>query len=333
MKTLKNISNSETEQKLINSGREVITIEADAIRALAQRIDQAFVKACELILSATGRTIVTGMGKSGHIAKKIAATLASTGTPAFYVHPGEAGHGDFGMITHKDVIIALSHSGETPELLTLLPLIKHHDIPLISITGNSNSTLAKTSDALIDASIEKEACPLNLAPTASTSVALAWGDALAIALLKARGFTSEDFARSHPSGNLGRRLLLRIRDIMRTGDAIPTVFEHEAIQHVLIEMTQKHLGMTTVINQNKKIVGIFTDGDLRRTLSNKVDVHNTPVNEVMTPSFKAISQDSLAASALDTMEMHKITCLLVLNDDETLRGVVHMHDLLSEGIN
>lgn len=313
-------------------GQAVIKTEIAAVSALFDRIDDYFEKACLHLLECNGRVVVMGMGKSGHIAGKIAATLASTGTPAFFVHPGEAGHGDMGMITKYDVVLAISNSGETVEILTLLPIIKRLDIPLIVMSGRSNSTLAQAADVHLDVSVAKEACPLGLAPTASTTATLVMGDALAIALLEARGFTAEDFALSHPGGTLGRRLLLRTADIMRKDTAIPRVYDNATVSAALVEMTQKSLGMTTVMNMAGQLSGIYTDGDLRRTLDRGLDIHNTCIGEVMTRNFKTIHPRTLAEEALRTMESFKITSVLVLDEQQTLLGVVHLHDLLRAGV-
>ena len=318
--------------KLKALGLAVIRTEAQAVMTLLDRIDQEFVRACELMLRCEGRIVVIGMGKSGHIGNKIAATLASTGSPAFFVHPGEASHGDIGMITAKDVVLALSNSGETDEILVLLPLIKRLGVPLISLTGNPHSTLAHTATVNIDVSVEKEACPLGLAPTSSTTAALVMGDTLAIALLEARGFSEEDFARSHPGGRLGRRLLLKVCDIMHTDQDIPYVTKTATLRDALMEMTRKGLGMTAVIDNHKHVIGIFTDGDLRRTLDKQVDVHSTIISTVMTTSCKTIWAESLAVDALGIMQTHKITALLVVDAQKTLRGVLHMHDLLRAGV-
>jgi arabinose-5-phosphate isomerase len=283
------------------------------------------------LLACTGRIIVTGMGKSGHIARKIAATFASTGSPSFFVHCGEANHGDLGMITREDVVLALSNSGETGELLGMLPLIKRLNIPLICLSGKINSTLAKVANVYINTSIDEEACPLGLAPTSSTTATLVMGDALAVALLQAKGFTAQDFALYHPGGQLGRRLLLRIEDIMRTGEYIPKVCEDAGLNEALIEMTQKSLGMTTIVDQHDALKGVYTDGDLRRTLNRGLDVHTTKIKEVMTSNCKTISKEKLAAEALHLMESYKITALTVTNDNKVI-GIIHMHDLLSAGI-
>lgn len=309
------------------AARAVIETEQQAVGDLEQRIDGRFVSACRLIMECRGRVVVLGMGKSGHIAHKIAATLASTGTPSFFVHPGEAGHGDLGMITRDDVVIALSNSGETGEIITLLPVIKRLDVPLIALTGNPASTLGKTATVCLDVSVDREACPLGLAPTASTTASLVLGDALAIALLEARGFKAEDFARSHPGGSLGRRLLC-VRDVMHTGDEIPRVSETTILSQTLLEMSAKGLGMTAVLNDRGEVSGVFTDGDLRRTLDAGFDVHSTTTAEVMTRNGKTIAATSLAAEALRMMEEHRINALLVLDQDRQLVGVLNMHDLL-----
>jgi arabinose-5-phosphate isomerase len=306
-------------------------MEAEAVANLAQKLDQQFPKACELMLASTGRIIVTGMGKSGHIARKIAATLASTGTPAHFVHPGEASHGDMGMITAQDVVVALSNSGTAVEILTLLPLLKRLGVPLIAMTGNPDSALALASDAHLDTGVETEACPLDLAPTSSTTTALVMGDALAIALLEARGFTAEDFAFSHPGGKLGRKLLLKVADVMREGYAIPRVNSATKLIDALLEISQKGLGMTTVIDQDDVLLGLFTDGDLRRTLDKGLDVTSTPIREVMTTGAKTIGANHLAAEALNIMEQNKISALVVA-EGNSVRGVIHLMDLLREGI-
>ncbi|MCK5877721.1 MAG: KpsF/GutQ family sugar-phosphate isomerase [Candidatus Marithrix sp.] len=300
----------------------------EAVASLVDRIDTAFVQACEFMLQCEGRIVVIGMGKSGHIGNKIAATLASTGSPAFFVHPGEASHGDLGMITAKDVVVALSNSGETEEILVILPLIKRLAIPLITLTGDKNSTLAKTATVNIDVSVNKEACPLGLAPTSSTTAALVMGDALAVALLETKGFQAEDFARSHPGGKLGRRLLLLTSDIMHTGKAMPTVPTTATLRDALEEITQKGMGMTAIVEPDLKVVGIFTDGDLRRALDKQIDIHNTKITQIMTIAGKTITADYLAVDALTIMQNHKITAVLVVDEQQTLIGVLHMHDLL-----
>ncbi|CAK0757435.1 D-arabinose 5-phosphate isomerase KdsD [Gammaproteobacteria bacterium] len=314
--------------KLRRLGLAVIETEAAAVARLAQRIDDAFVNACFHLLACQGRIVVIGIGKSGHIGGKIAATLASTGSPAFFVHPGEASHGDLGMITAGDVVLALSNSGDTEEILTILPLIKRLGIPLITLTGKPDSPLARAATVNIDVGVEQEACPLGLAPTASTTAALAMGDALAISLLEARGFTTEDFARSHPAGRLGRRLLLRINDLMHTADGIPRVAQEVRVSEALVEMTRKGLGMTAVVDSAGIVVGIFTDGDLRRTLDHELDVHTVGIAEVMTRNFRHITPDLLAAEALQLMETHKINALLVIEESGLLVGAINMHDLL-----
>jgi arabinose-5-phosphate isomerase len=315
----------------IESGLRTIKMEVEAVGLLSSRVDQQFSIACETILACQGRVIVTGMGKSGHIGNKIAATLASTGTPAFFVHPGEASHGDLGMITKTDVVIAISNSGNTNEIVTLLPLIARLGIPLISMTGDEQSQLAKAACANLDVSVTIEACPLNLAPTTSTTVTLVMGDALAIALLEARGFNAEDFAFSHPSGALGRKLLLRVKDIMHEGDQIPVVTADKTLQDALIEMSQKGLGMTTIMSDDAKLVGIFTDGDLRRIIDLKVDFATTSVSDVMSADPKTIPQNMLAAEALTIMEKASITALIVEEKDH-ITGVLHLHDILRAGV-
>jgi len=314
--------------KLRALGLAVIQTESQAVAALAARIDDTFVHACEFMLKCEGRIVVIGMGKSGHIGSKIAATLASTGSPAFFVHPGEASHGDLGMITAKDVVLALSNSGETEEILAILPLIKRLDVALITLTGNKTSTLAMAASVNIDVSVEKEACPLGLAPTSSTTAALVMGDALAIALLEAKGFSAEDFARSHPGGRLGRRLLLLVRDIMHTGEEIPIVPITATLRDALVEMTRKGLGMTAIVENGRHVRGIFTDGDLRRVFDKQVDIHSTMITEVMTAPCKTLGAESLAVDALSLMQSHKITVLLVIDGQDSLIGVLHMHDLL-----
>ena len=314
---------------IVRSARAVIATEAAAIAELEPRVDGAFVEACRLILACRGRVVVTGMGKSGHVARKIAATLASTGTPAFFVHPGEASHGDLGMIQPDDVVLALSYSGETDELLFILPMIKRQDIPLLAITGRPNSSLASQADVHIDGSISTEACPLGLAPTTSTTAALVLGDALAIALLEARGFTSDDFARSHPAGSLGRRLLLRISDVMHAGDDVPRVPPEASITAALVEMTRKHLGMTAVVDEQQRLLGVFTDGDLRRALDDEdVNLRGATVAALMTRGPKTIGPDKLAAEAAQVMEKHQIHALLVVDDGQRVVGALNIHDLL-----
>ncbi|WP_407352413.1 KpsF/GutQ family sugar-phosphate isomerase [Luteimonas sp. R10] len=311
------------------SGRRVIEIETRGLEAIAARIDGAFSAACRLVLAGAGRVVCTGMGKSGHIARKIAATLASTGTPAFYVHPGEAGHGDLGMITDADVVLALSYSGESDEILMLLPVLKRQGNALIAMTGRARSTLAREADVHLDVSVPEEACPLDLAPTASTTATLAMGDALAVALLEARGFTADDFARSHPAGTLGRRLLLHIADVMHTGDDIPRVAENASLGDVLLEMSRKRLGMTAVVDADDRLLGLFTDGDLRRALADEgVDVHATRIVDVMTRTPITIGSDALAVEAARLMETHKINALLVVDGARRVVGALNIHDLL-----
>jgi len=314
------------------SALRAIRIERSAIEALEGRIDGQFSRACEIILACKGRVVVTGMGKSGHIGNKIAATLASTGTPSFFVHPGEASHGDLGMITSQDVVIAISNSGSTAEVVTIIPLIKRMGAPLISMTGNPESVLAREAEAHLDVHVAEEACPLGLAPTASTTATLVMGDALAVALLEARGFSAEDFAFSHPGGALGRRLLLRVSDIMHTGDQIPVVREGTLLREALIEISRKGLGMTTVVNDEGRLTGVFTDGDLRRTLDRAVDIHTTPIEAVMTRNGKTIGAEHLAAEALNIMEGMKINALPVTDDAGELVGAINMHDLLRAGV-
>ena len=319
--------------KLQELALAVIDIESRAVAALAGEIREAsFFQACQYMLECKGRVVVIGMGKSGHIGGKIAATLASTGTPAFFVHPGEASHGDLGMITASDVVLALSNSGETAEIITILPIIKRLNVPLITLTGNPESTLAKAATANINVRVDREACPLDLAPTASTTAALAMGDALAIALLESRGFTELDFARSHPGGALGRRLLLLIDDLMHTGAAIPAVGPDTLLINALMEMTRKGLGMTAVVDGQGRLVGVFTDGDLRRAIDHKVDVHVARVGDVMTTNCKTIRPGMLAAEALQLMDSKSINALPVVNDDNILVGALNMHDLLRAGV-
>ena len=318
--------------RMIQLGREVIDIETTAVAALRERIDASFAEACRVMMQCEGRVVVTGMGKSGHIGSKIAATLASTGTPAFFVHPGEASHGDLGMITPGDVVVALSNSGETSELLTIVPLLKRMDTPLIALTGNPRSTLAREARVHLDVGVEKEACPLDLAPTASTTAALAMGDAMAIALLQARGFTPEDFALSHPGGSLGKRLLLRVQDLMHEGERLPVVREDARLRDALMEMTAKGLGMTAVVDADGGLSGVFTDGDLRRCFDAQRDLHSARVCDVMTRGGVRIEQGQLAAEALKLMEAKKINALLVVDAQGRLQGALNMHDLLRAGV-
>jgi len=320
------------DQKLRKLGLAVIQVETQAVAALAERINDDFVLACRLMFNCNGRVVVTGMGKSGHIAGKIAATLASTGTPAFFVHSGEASHGDLGMITRQDVVLALSNSGETEEVLTILPIIKRLGVPLIAMTGNPDSTLAKFATTHINVAVEQEACPLGLAPTSSTTAALVMGDALAVSLLEARGFTRDDFALSHPGGSLGKRLLLMVADIMHADEKVPLVSESALISHALLEMTEKKLGMTGIVDAEKRVTGIFTDGDLRRMLSKNLDVHKTSITEVMTPNCAVISANMLAAEAMQIMERKKINALIVVDEQHRAIGALNMHDLIRAGI-
>jgi arabinose-5-phosphate isomerase len=324
----------------IASGRRALEIEGRALTQLNSRLDASFAKACELCLSCRGRVIVTGMGKSGHIGGKVAATLASTGTPAFFLHPAEASHGDIGMITRDDVVIALSYSGETPEVLLLLPHVTRLGIPLIAMTGNAQSTLAKAATAHLNVGVSEEACPLNLAPTASTTATLAMGDALAVALLDARGFTAQDFARSHPGGSLGRKLLLQVEDVMRKGADLPIVHPDTTLAVGLVEMSRKGLGMCVIVEKSAvaggsgapRVLGIFTDGDLRRALDKPLDVHAIHMAQLMTEHCKSIGPRELAAEAVHLMEMHRITALPVVNEERGLLGALNVHDLLRAGV-
>ncbi|MGA2342351.1 MAG: KpsF/GutQ family sugar-phosphate isomerase [Steroidobacteraceae bacterium] len=321
-----------TDEGLIELGRQALRVEIDGLSALVPRLGSEFARACRVCLTCRGRIVVTGMGKSGHIGGKIAATLASTGTPAFFMHPGEASHGDVGMITRDDVLLALSNSGETDEILTIVPAIKRLGVPMIAFTGNAGSALARAATVHVDIAVPAEACPLNLAPTASTTAALAVGDALAVALLKARGFTEEDFARSHPAGALGRRLLLHVKDVMRTGAALPKVPPGVPLTEGLLEMTRKGLGMTAIVDERDRVLGVFTDGDLRRALDRAADLHHTRMDEVMTRHAKRIGADALAAEAVLLMETHRITSLIVVGAEEVLVGALNVHDLLRAGV-
>jgi arabinose-5-phosphate isomerase len=318
--------------QLLASGRRALAIEAEAIAGLSPRLDARFAAACRICLDCTGRVVVTGMGKSGHIARKIAATLASTGTPAFFLHPAEAGHGDLGMITRHDVVLALSNSGETPELVLLLPHLKRLGVPLIVLVGRVDSTLGRAAAQALDVSVPEEACPLNLAPTASTTATLAMGDALAVTMLEARGFTKQDFARSHPGGSLGRQLLLHVEDMMRTGEAVPRILADEQLGAGLIEMSRKGLGMTVVVDNDDKILGVFTDGDLRRAFDKQIDVHKTAMRAIMTPSCKTIGPRALAAEAVHLMEVYRITALPVADEQGRLIGALNVHDLFRAGV-
>jgi arabinose-5-phosphate isomerase len=319
-------------KRLVEMGREALRIEARAVAALVDRLGDDFDRACRMLLACAGRVVVSGMGKSGHVGGKIAATLASTGTPSFFLHPAEASHGDLGMVTKGDVVLAISYSGETAELLTILPLFKRMDARLVAMTGNPASTLAREADVHLDVSVPAEACPLNLAPTASTTAALAMGDALAVALLKHRGFTEADFARSHPGGALGRRLLLHVADVMRSGADLPTVRPDTPLTEGLLEMSRKRLGLTAVVDGDGRVVGIFTDGDLRRALDRRLDVHGSRMADVMTRDPRSIGPGELAAEAVLMMEKHSINGLLVLDDAGRLVGALNVHDLLRAGV-
>jgi arabinose-5-phosphate isomerase len=320
-----------SDDDLVELGRQALTVEIDGLRAQIPRLGTDFARACRICLNCRGRIVVTGMGKSGHIGGKIAATLASTGTPSFFVHPGEASHGDIGMITRDDAVLALSNSGETEEILTILPVIKRLGVPLIAFTGNSESALARIASVHLDIRVPAEACPLNLAPTASTTAALAVGDALAVALLKARGFTEADFARSHPAGALGRRLLY-VKDIMRTGTHIPTVRVDTTLAEGLMEVTSKGLGMTAIVDDSMRLLGVFTDGDLRRALDRRADLQSTRMDELMTVGPKSASPTMLAAEAVHLMETYRITSLVVVDADKKIVGALNVHDLLRAGV-
>lgn len=320
------------DQNLKSLGVAVIKSEMQAVSGLIKRINNNFVQACNLMLDCKGRVVVIGMGKSGHIAGKIAATLASTGTPAFFVHPAEASHGDLGMITQKDVVLALSNSGETGEILAILPIIKRLDVAFIAMTGNADSSLAKFSTVHIDVSVEHEACPLGLSPTSSTTVALVMGDAMAVSLLETKGFTRDDFALSHPGGSLGKRLLLMVSDIMHSGKEVPLSIETSVVRDALLEMTEKKLGMTAVVDQTSQIVGVFTDGDLRRMLEKNLDIHVTKISDVMTKDCTVIYSNILAAEAMKIMQQKKINALLIVDENNKLTGALNMHDLIRAGI-
>ena len=317
---------------LVELGRQALGIEIEGLRAQVPRLNSEFARACRICLDCRGRIVVTGMGKSGHIGGKIAATLASTGTPSFFVHPGEASHGDVGMITRDDAVLALSNSGETDEILTIAPVIARLGAPLIAFTGNPDSALARLATVHLDIGVPAEACPLNLAPTASTTAALAVGDALAVALLKARGFTEEDFARSHPAGSLGRRLLLHVADVMRTGTDIPTVRAETPLAEGLMEVTRKGLGMTAIADAGMRLQGVFTDGDLRRALDASVDLRATRMDQVMSRHAKTVRPSALAAEAVHLMETHRITSLVVVDADDKIVGALNVHDLLRAGV-
>jgi arabinose-5-phosphate isomerase len=320
-----------TDDHLAALGRQALTIEIDGLKAQLPRLGADFARACRICLNCRGRVIVTGMGKSGHVGGKIAATLASTGTPAFFVHPAEASHGDVGMIMREDAMLVLSNSGETAEILTILPVIKRLGIPMIAFTGNDESTLAKNATVHLSIGVPAEACPLNLAPTASTTAALAVGDALAVTLLKARGFTEQDFALSHPAGNLGRRLLF-VKDVMRTGAHIPTVRMDTTLADGLMEVTSKGLGMTAIVDAQQQVLGIFTDGDLRRALDRAADLHRTSMADVMSRLPKTVQPDTLAAEAVHIMETHRITSLIVVDEHQKIVGALNVHDLLRAGV-
>lgn len=317
---------------ITNVARNVLKIEADAVSALAARLDASFINAHDLLLNCRARVVVTGMGKSGHIANKIAATLASTGTPAFFLHPAEASHGDLGMITNDDVVLALSNSGESPEILAIVPFLKRRGIALVAMTGNPNSTMAREANVHLNTAVEKEACPLNLAPTASTTATLALGDALAISLLEARGFSEDDFAQTHPGGTLGKRLLIRIADLMHVGERLPQVNERASLQDALLEMTRKGLGATAIVGEGNILMGIFTDGDLRRTLEKNADLRGVKIVDVMTRNPRTMPPDKLAAEAAQLMQTRKITCVLIVDGENHLVGALHTHDLMRAGV-
>jgi arabinose-5-phosphate isomerase len=319
-------------RQALQSARRVLDIEASAVAALSARLDESFARAVEMVLACKGRTVVSGMGKSGHVATKIASTLASTGTPAFFVHPAEASHGDLGMITEQDVMIALSNSGESAELLAIVPLVKRRGAGLIAMTGNPRSALAREADVHLDAGVAEEACPLGLAPTASTTAALALGDALAVALLEARGFSADDFARSHPGGALGRRLLTHVSDVMRKGDALPTVPLGAPLSEAILEISRKGMGMTAVIDAAGMVAGIFTDGDLRRAIDKGLDLKRVPIEQVMTAKPRTIGPDRLAAEAVRLMQEFRITQVLVVDETNRLAGALNTHDLLRAGV-
>jgi len=324
--------NKHNSSSFIDSARRTIRMESAAVAALESRIGASFINACEILLQTQGRVVVIGMGKSGHIARKIAASLASTGTPAFFVHPAEASHGDMGMITTNDTVIALSNSGTVAELVNLLPLLKRLGTPLISMTGNDQSVLACASDAHLDTGVETEACPLDLAPTSSTTAALVMGDALAIALLEARGFTAEDFAFSHPGGTLGKQLLLKVEDVMHSGTDIPTVELATVLSDALMEISSKGLGMTTVVDDNGRLAGIFTDGDLRRALDTDIDIKRTALSELMNQGCKTVAPNMLAAEAMRIMEQGQISTLVVIDKSDNIAGIIHLNSLLKAGI-
>jgi arabinose-5-phosphate isomerase len=321
-----------SDEALVDLGRQALEVEIEGLRAQLPRLGAQFARACRICLSCRGRIVVTGMGKSGHVAGKIAATLASTGTPAFFMHPGEASHGDVGMITRDDAVLVLSNSGETEEILTIVPVIVRLGVPLIAFTGNAKSALARIATVHLDIAVPAEACPLNLTPTASTTAALAVGDALAVALLKARGFTEDDFARSHPSGSLGRRLLLHVADVMRTGADVPTVRGNTPLAEGLMEMSRKGLGMTAIVDEQGHVLGVFTDGDLRRALDASADLHSTRMDKVMSRQAKTVRATTLAAEAVHLMETHRITALIVVDAEQKIVGALNVHDLLRAGV-
>jgi len=327
-----NTSDTATQDTLTNAGKRTIRMEIDAVTALLDRIDAAFTQACELILNGRGRVIVLGIGKSGHIARKIAATLASTGTPSFFVHPGEASHGDFGMITGDDIVIAISNSGKAPEITPLLPLLKRKSIPIIAMTGKPDSPLGSIADVVLDTHVQLEACPLDLAPTSSTTATLVMGDALAMALLEARGFTQEQFAFAHPGGTLGKRLLTKVEDIMHSGDALPTVALDTPIKQALLTISEKGLGITAVIDERQQLKGVFTDGDLRRALDKNIDITHTPTQQVMSKHPTTMPIGSMAVDALNIMEEKTITTLVIVDEQQCPVGVIHMHDILKAGL-
>lgn len=320
------------ESALLASARRTLGVEIAGLAAMSERLDGAFAAACHVCLGCIGRVVVTGMGKSGHVARKIAATLSSTGTPAFFLHPGEAGHGDIGMLTRGDVLLALSNSGETIEVLGLLPYVKRLALPLVAMTGHAESTLARAADVHLNVGVAAEACPHNLAPTASTTATLVMGDALAVALLEARGFSADDFARSHPGGSLGRRLLMRVEDIMRRGDALPRIRPTAPLAEGLLEMTRKGLGLTAVLDEQERLIGVFTDGDLRRVVDRRIDVHAANMSQVMTRGGRVIEPRELATAAAQLMERHRVTALLVVDSDRHLIGALNVHDLMRAGV-
>lgn len=321
-----------TNLEVMTLAQQVFETESQALNHVATKLDDQFIKAVDLLLECNGRVVVIGMGKSGHVGNKIAATLASTGTPAFFVHPGEASHGDLGMITRDDIVIAISNSGETQEVLALLPMLKRFSIQFISMTGKPNSTLAKMATAHLDVGVEKEACPLGLAPTSSTTATLAMGDALAVAVLQCRGFTAEDFARSHPGGTLGKRLLIQVADLMHIGDAVPRVTLDTPLPHAISEMTAKTFGITAIVDDNNILHGVFSDGDIRRVVGNIENPNARTMQTLMSPGGKTIREEQLAAEALELMEKHKITSLFIVDDNRRLTGIIHLHDLLRAGV-